>query len=107
MGGGQLGEASRVGRDGYGQAQVRGGLAGGRDELVEASGEATMMIRPGLASETVKPCGIARGMNTSEPGPARHRWSPQNPSSWPSRMSSASSLWWWICGGGAKPGGTR
>ena len=29
-----------------------------------------MMIRPGPASETAKPCGMARGMNTSEPGPA-------------------------------------
>ena len=30
------------------------------------------MIRPGPASETAKPCGMARGMNTSEPGPACH-----------------------------------
>jgi hypothetical protein len=35
VGGGQPGEAVRVGRDGYGQAQVRGWFAGGRDELVE------------------------------------------------------------------------
>ena len=33
----QLGEADRIGRDGPGQSQVKGGLAGRRYELVKAS----------------------------------------------------------------------
>ena len=35
--GGELGEAGRIGRDGFGQPQVAGRLAGGGDELVESA----------------------------------------------------------------------
>jgi hypothetical protein len=97
---GKLREERGIGRDRLGQPQGRGWLARRGDELM-------IMIRPGPVSETAKPCGIARGINTSEPGPARQLRSPQNPSSWPSRTRNVSSLAWWIWGGGAKPGGIR
>ena len=38
MGGGQLGQAGRVGRDGIWQPEISGGLAGCGHELVEAAG---------------------------------------------------------------------
>ena len=36
--GGEFGQAARVGRDGIGQPEIGGGLAGGGDELVEPAG---------------------------------------------------------------------
>lgn len=95
------------GGTGSGSLRSRAGWPAAATNWSNPPGETTTMIRPGPACETWKPCGIPCGKNTSEPGPARYAWSPQNPSKSPSRTRNASSLASWTWGGGANPAGTR
>ena len=68
--GGEPCEEGRVGRDGYGQAQVRGWFAGGRDELVEAArgGHDDDPARPGVGDGEAVRDGAGHEYQRAGPG---------------------------------------